>query len=135
MALLLGGIASLALIVAFTVFDDPCPGYDDEGSMAAPDSPYSQVMCDPAMVLELSRTTQVPIPMALLISTAIAVTAAALLVWRRPRMPARRSLAAGVAGVLLLQPFVVVVLNYTLPRDCLSGRTETGECGRDRELR
>ncbi len=135
MALLLGGIASLVLVAAFTVFDDPCPGYDDEGPMAAPDSPYSRVMCEPTLALELGPMTEVPVPTALLISSAVAVTAATMLWWRRPRMAARRSLAVGLVGVLLLQPCVVVVLQYALPRDCLSGPAETGDCGRDRELR
>ncbi len=134
-ALLLGGLISLALVAAFTVFDDPCPGYDDEGSMAAPGSPYATVMCEPVATLELSRTDQVPVPGVLLISSIVAVAAATLFVWRRPGVASRRSLAAGLVGVLLVQPLVVVVLQLALPRDCLSGRTATGECGRDRELR
>ena len=103
--------------------------------MAAPGSPYTQVMCEPTMTLELSSMTQVALPAAALIASVFAVTAATLLVWRRPRITARGSVAAGLVGVLLIQPVVVVALQYMLPRDCLSGRTAAGECGRDRELR
>ncbi len=134
-ALLLGGLGCLALVAAFTVFDDPCPGYDDEGPMSAPGSPYSQIMCEPAVTLELTRMTQVPVPAVVLVSAAIAFTAAILLVWRRPRITSRWFLAVGLVGVLLVQPLIVLALQFTLPRDCLSGRTSTGECSRDREIR
>lgn len=133
--LLLGGLSSLALVVVFTMFDDPCPGYDDEGPTAAPGSPYVEIMCEPAVTLELGPMSQIPVPAVLFITSAVAVTAATLLIWRRPRIAARRSLAAGMVGVLLVQPLVVVALQLALPRDCLSGRTEPGECSRDRELR
>ncbi len=134
-ALLLGGLVSLALVTAFTVFGDPCPGYDDEGTMAAPASPYARAMCAPAFTLELGRMNQVPVPAVVIVSTALAVAAATMLVWRRPRLASRRSLAAGLVGVLLVQPLVVVALQVALPRDCLGGRTAVGECGRDRERR
>lgn len=134
-ALLLGGIGSLALVAVFTVFDDPCPGYDDEGTMAAPDSPYSRVMCEPTMRLELGQMTQVPVPMAFLVSSAVGIMAAGLLAGGRTRRTARRPLIAGLVGVLLLQPVVVVTLQYALPRDCLGGPAVSDECGRDREYR
>lgn len=133
-ALLVGACAAGALLVAFTVYDDPCPGYEDEGTMAAPGSPYSRIMCEPAVTVDLVPMSELTVPGAVLASTAAALLLAALVVWRRPRL-GRRQTALGVAGVLLVQPLLVLALQYALPRDCLSGRAETGECGRDRELR
>lgn len=103
--------------------------------MAAPDSPYGRVMCQSAVTLEPVPMEQISIPVALLVSTAIALAGAMVLVWRRPRIATRRSVAAGVLAVLLVQPLLIVALHYVLPRDCLSGRTNAGECGRDREDR
>ncbi len=134
-ALLLGAFAAMALLAKFTSYDDPCPAYDDEGPMAAPGSPYSRVMCRAAVTFEPVPMEQVELPAALLVAVVVATLALALLVWRRPRITSRRTLAAGIVGVLLVQPLLVVVLQYALPRDCLSGRTETGECSRDREQR
>lgn len=134
-ALLAGGIAAVVLLVAFTVVDDSCPAFESEGPMAAPDSPYSQVMCDGAVVLEPIPMEQISLPPALLVSTAVAVVGAAMVVWRRPRSRPRRFLAGGAIGVLVLQPLLIVTLQYALPRDCLSGPTAAGECSRDRELR
>jgi hypothetical protein len=53
--------------------------------------------------------------------------------WRRPAGWGRRA----VQGlVLLLAPTLLGgLLHVTLPRDCLSGRTTSGDCARDRELR
>ena len=135
MALLLGALAAVALLVLFTTFDDPCPDFEDEGQMAAPNSPYSQIMCDAVVTLEPVPMEQITVPGVLFISTAAALTVATLLVWRRPRLASRRVLVGGVIGVLIVQPLVIVALQYTLPRDCLSGPTDAGDCGRDRELR
>ena len=134
-ASVLGGFAALALLVAFTVLDDPCPSFEDEGPMAAPGSPYARIMCEPAVTAAVTPMTQIPVPAVLLLSAGIALAATPLLVWRRPRIAARRYLAAGLVGVLLVPPLLVVVLQHTLPRDCLSGPTATGECSRDREQR
>lgn len=134
-ALLVGGFAAVGLMVAFTVVDDSCPAFEDEGPMAAPSSPYSQVMCDGAVVFEPLPMEQISVPPALLISASVGLVGATLVAWRRPRNGARRVLVVGAVGVLVLQPLLIVALQYALPRDCVSGRATAGECSRDRELR
>ena len=131
----IGGCAAVALAVAFTVFDDSCPGYDDEGSMAAPESAYARIMCEPVVTLTPSPMSEIPIPAVLLVTWALASTGAAWVILRQRRTSTRRHIAAALTGVLLLQPLLVLAAQYTLPRDCLTGRTATGECSRDRELR
>ncbi len=135
LALLLGAGAAAALLVKFTWFDDPCPEFEDEGSMAAPGSPYAQLMCRAVVTLEPVPMEQIELPGSLLIAVGLAAIAALLLVWRRPRLTVRGSLTAGIIGVLVVPPLLVVALQYSLPRDCLSGRASTGECSRDRESR
>ena len=51
------------------------------------------------------------------------------------RNPAVAGLIAGLALVLLGPTLLVGLLHLALPRDCPSGRTETGDCSRDREMR
>ena len=106
--------------------DDSCPQWEDEGPMAAPGSPYAVVMCGPL---------DPPLVWAVLIAAAVGVVALVLGLarWRR---------GGGVlawfatAGVVLAGPGVLVgLLHVSLPEDCLTGRTEAGACGRDRELR
>lgn len=130
-----GGCAALALTIAFTVFDDSCPGYEDEGPMAAPDSPYAQVMCDAVVTPALTPMTQIPIPAVLLVPWTLSLAGAAWVIVPQRRSRTRRYVAATLTGVLLLQPLLVLAAQYTLPRDCLSGRTASGDCTRDRELR
>ena len=134
-SLLAGLVAAAALVVAFTVVGDPCPDFESEGPMAAPDSPYSRVMCDPAVTLLGDTMSQVEVPAILLVAAGVGALASVLVVALRPRVRRRRVLVAGVALVLLAPAACVVLAEVTLPRDCLSGRTQGGECGRDRELR
>ncbi len=133
-ALVAGAIAALVLLVAFTVVDDPCPDYDDEGPMAAPASPYARIMCATALAVEPAPMSRIEVQGVLLIGFGLAAVSAIVLVRRRPRMT-RRRVAGGVVGVLVLQPLVVLALQYGLPRDCLSGRADYGECSRERERR
>ena len=133
--LVLGVLAAAALLVRFIVIDDPCPDYEDEGPMAAPGSPYAQLMCRAAVTLEPVPMEQVALPGALLVAAVVASVAAVLLVWQRPRLTSRPILATGFVGVLVVAPLLVIALQYTLPRDCLSGRTDAGECSRDRSSR
>ena len=126
LAVLLGGVVAAAVDFGLFVVDDSCPQWEDEGTMAAPGSPYSQVMCGPG--------SEPPFAWAVVIATVVAALLAVLLVRRAPvvRMASR----LGSALVLMLVPALVVgLLHVTLPRDCLTGRTESGDCGRDREQR
>ena len=141
-AFVVGATAALTLIVRFTVFNDPCPSYDDEGPMAAPDSPYSRLMCDGAPLPAPFPAGVLPFPVVLLaaglLGLLIALAGAVSLGGRRRRGAQSVLSRAGVlwlAAVLLAPSLLVLVSQYTLPRDCLSGRTTSGECGRDRELR
>ena len=116
-------IAFLGDLALYT-FDDTCPQWEDEGLMAAPGSPYSRVMCGPG--------NEPPFVWAWYAGVVLAVVAVVPLV--------RRRLRPGPAGVLmvlvmLIPVSVIGVLHVSLPRDCLSGRTDSGDCGRDRELR
>lgn len=123
------------MMVAFTSFDDSCPGYDDEGPMAAPSSAYARLMCDPVVSPTLSPMTEIPISAVLCVTWVLASAGSAWVVFRQLRRGTRRHVAAVLAGVLLLQPLLVLAAQYTLPRDCLTGRAATGECSRDREMR
>ncbi len=134
-ALLLGAFAATALLIAFTVVDDPCPGYDDEGAMAAPGSPYARVMCESVVTLEPVPMSQIHVPAATILAAGAAVVAAALLVRLRRRLATGARMAAALAGLFLLQPVLVLALQHTLPHDCLTGRQSAGECARDREAR
>lgn len=40
-----------------------------------------------------------------------------------------------IVVALLVPTLLITLLHLSLPRDCLTGRTDAGECGRDRELR
>ena len=130
-----GGCGALALTVAFTVFDDSCPAYDDEGPMAAPASAYGRIMCEPLASPALSPMAEVPIPPILLGTWVLASIGAAWMLHRQLRRDPGRHVAALLAGLLLIQPLLVLAAQHTLPRDCLTGRTAAGECTRDRELR
>ncbi|NYG56611.1 hypothetical protein [Nocardioides perillae] len=125
-ALVLGCAAALVGGVALYAVDDSCPQWEDEGSMAAPGSPYSLVMCGPG--------AEPPLVWASYAAVGLAVAAAVPLLWRRVRVRSR------VAGLLVLVVLVgpvslIGLLHVGLPRDCLSGRTESGHCSRDRERR
>jgi membrane protease YdiL (CAAX protease family) len=126
LAVIIGGLVAGAVDLVLFMYDDSCPQWEDEGTMAAPGSLYSQVMCAPG--------TEPPFTWAVVIGTVVAALLAVLLVRRGP--VARVTSRLGWALVLMLVPALMVgLLHLTLPQDCLSGRTESGDCGRDRELR
>ena len=126
LAVLIGGLVSAVVDLGLFMVDDSCPQWEDEGTMAAPGSPYSQVMCGPG--------TEPPFTWAVVIGVAVAALLAVVLVRRGP--VALLSARLGWALVLMLVPALMIgLLHVTLPQDCLSGRTESGNCGRDRELR
>ncbi len=135
LALLVGVVAAAALLVKYTWIDDPCPDFEDEGSMAAPGSRYAQLMCRAAVTLEPAPMEQIELPWALLAGAAAGAVGAIVLVWRRPRIASRAAVVAGLICVLVGPSLLVVALQYGLPRDCFSGRTDSGECSRDRENR
>ena len=110
--------------LALYKFDDTCPQWEDEGPMAAPGSPYSRVMCGPG--------DEPPFVWAWYAGVGLAVVAVIPLVRRR----LRPSLARVLVVLALITPISVIgLLHVSLPRDCLTGRTDSGDCGRDRELR
>ena len=120
--LLGAGIAFGAALLLF-MRDDSCPQWADEGPMAAPHSPYSRVLCAPS---------DPPFTWAWVLGVLVAVVLATLAV-RRTRSGRQ---VAGWALVLLVVPGLVLgLLHLVLPQDCLGGRTATGECSRDREMR
>ena len=125
LAVLLGTLAGAVADLGLFVSDDSCPQWASEGTMAAPGSPFSHVMCGPG---------EPPMIWAVAIGFVAAALLAVLLVRRAPvaRVAARLAWAA----LLMLVPTLIVgLLHVVLPEDCLSGRTESGDCGRDRELR
>lgn len=110
--------------LALYTFDDTCPQWEDEGLMAAPGSPYSRVMCGPG--------DEPPFVWAWYGGVVLAVIAVVPLV--------RRGLRPGLARVLVVLVLIIPVsviglLHVSLPRDCRTGRTDSGDCGRDRALR
>ena len=123
--LVVGVLAAAVADFFLFVYDDSCPQWEDEGTMAAPGSPYSAIMCSP---------DSGP-PFAGVLIAAGALTAVLLLwvVWRRSTSVIRALPWLLVA--LLLPTLLVGVLHLTLPQDCLSGQTKTGDCSRDREMR
>lgn len=121
--LLVGATAALAADLVLFTHDDTCPQWEDEGPMAAPGSPYSLLMCGP---------DDPPLVWAVYAGIALAGALSLVLLVRRPR---RLVAVALVLGVLLGPAATVGVLHLTLPRDCLSGATDSGDCVRDRELR
>lgn len=128
-----GGFLAMALLALATSFTGVCPDFDDEGPMAAPDSLYTNLMCP---------VETFPAPIVLMPAGSLGLLAALVPVGlvRRGRRPGSspangRTIAIWLVGALVMQPLVVLVAQYTLPRDCLSGRTPTGECSRERELR
>ena len=126
LAVLIGGLVAAVVDLGLFMVDDSCPQWEDEGTMAAPGSLYSQVMCAPG--------TEPPFTWAVVVGVAVAALLAVLLARRGP--VARVISRLGWALVLMLVPALMVgLLHLTLPQDCLSGRTESGDCGRDRELR
>lgn len=123
-ALAVGCAVALLGDLALYMFDDTCPQWEDEGPMAAPGSPYSRVMCGPG--------DEPPFVWACYAGVALAVVAVIPLVRRR----LRPSLARVLLVLALITPISVIgLLQVSLPRDCLTGRTDSGDCGRDRELR
>ena len=99
-------VAGLALLVAWTVLDDPCPGFESEGPMVSPASAYGRVMCEPVITLAPAPMSQVELTAASLVVLAVAlvagmVTALAtgLLAPGRPR-GSRRLLASGLVATL-----------------------------------
>ena len=125
LAVILGGLAAAVADLGLFVADDSCPQWASEGTMAAPGSPFSRLMCGPE---------DPPFVWGVVVGVAVAALLAVLLVRRGP--VARVVSRLGWAGLLMLVPPVLVgLLHLTLPLDCLSGRTESGDCGRDRELR
>jgi hypothetical protein len=102
-------------------YDSSCPQWDDEGRSAAPGSLYAQLMCS---------DREPPFTWAVAIGIGIGLVLTIVLL-RQPR----RDLLGSITGALalLLVPAVVVgILHIALPRDCFSGRTDGGECARDR---
>ncbi|GHJ57779.1 hypothetical protein NOK12_02980 [Nocardioides sp. OK12] len=138
-ATLVGAVAATALLVAWTVVDDPCPDFASEGPMVAPASPYAQVMCEPAFTLAPDSMSQVEVPPALVVVLLVALAAGLVAALRSVRRPARsrRSVALGLAVALLLPSLLVVLAQHTLPRDCLGERAggDDRDCARDREVR
>ena len=119
-----GAIALVADLVLFMV-DDSCPQWEDEGPMAAPGSPYSTVMCGPG--------TEPPFVWAVYAGLALAAGLAVFVLLRRGQ---RLTRALPWLALLLVGPTLLVgLLHVVLPQDCLSGRTPTGDCARDRETR
>ena len=124
-AFLAGSALSFAVDLVLFMVDDTCPQWEDEGSMAAPRSPYSRVMCAPG--------GEPPFVWAWYVGIALAALLVIWVVLRRSDRPGR---ALPWLTVALVGPSMLIgLLHVTLPRDCLSGRTETGACSRDRELR
>lgn len=105
-------------------FDDTCPQWEDEGTMAAPGSPYSRVMCGPG--------NEPPFVWGWYAGVVLAAGAAVVLVRRRLRPNVARVL---MVLVLIMPVSAIGLLHVSLPRDCLTGRTDSGDCVRDRELR
>lgn len=138
-AALVGAVAATALLVAWTVVDDPCPDFASEGPMVAPASPYAQVMCEPAFTLAPGTMSQVEVPPALVAVVLVALTGGLVAAVRAVRRPtgSRRSVALGLAVVLLLPSLLVVLAQHALPRDCLGerGGSDARDCVRDREQR
>lgn len=120
-----GAAALLPMAVTLWRFDDSCPQWEDEGTMAAPHSPYSLMMCAPL---------DPPVTWSVLVSVVAAAALVPLLQRRRPTS-GPRLLAVGAVGLVVAPTLVLGLLHLTLPQDCLTGRTETGPCSRDRELR
>ena len=122
---LAGCTISFAVDLLLFMVDDTCPQWEDEGSMAAPHSPYSLIMCEPG--------AEPPFVWAWYVGIALA---AGLVLWALRRRGDRLARALPWLTVALVGPSVLIgLLHVTLPRDCASGRTETGVCSRDRELR
>jgi heme exporter protein D len=95
-----------------------CPDDESEGPSAAPGSPYAALVC-------VGGDGSFP-------WVWVAVTAAAALVAVLAVVRDRRPLLWSL--VLLVGPAALLaVLQVTVPKDCLSGRTPTGDCARDRE--
>ncbi len=117
-------LAFVASLVLF-MYDDSCPQWESEGPMAAPGSPYAGVMCGPGV--------GPPFVWAVYAGSVLAVAVAGFVLLRR-----RDSLSRALpwlALVLVGPSLLVGLLHLTLPQDCPSGRTQSGDCSRDRELR
>ena len=123
--LVTGSAVAFAADLVLYMFDDSCPQWEDEGSMAAPGSPYSAVMCGPG--------TEPPFVWAVYAGFALAAAVAGFVLLRRRE---RLTRALPWLALLLVGPTLLVgLLHVTLPQDCISGRTDAGDCSRDREAR
>ena len=125
LSLVAGCVLVLAADLVLFMYDDSCPQWEDEGPMAAPGSPYSAVMCGPG--------ADPPFVWAVYAGVALAAALAGFVLLRRRGSLVRA--APWLALVLLGPTLLVGLLHLALPRDCPSGRTETGDCSRDREMR
>ena len=54
LAVIIGGLFAAFLDLVLFMYDDSCPQWEDEGTMAAPGSLYSQVMCSPGTEIRTS---------------------------------------------------------------------------------
>jgi hypothetical protein len=112
---------AVALVAFAVAVPENCPWYDDEGTTAAPGSPYSAVLCG---------STGDPVWALLVVGLASVVLAVAVVVGAR-----RLSQAPWIAlGLLAAGPLVLmVVLTSTLPQGCLGGDDGTERCETNRE--
>lgn len=124
-AFVVGCTLSLLADLLLFMVDDSCPQWEDEGSMAAPGSPYSLVMCGPGV--------EPPFVWAWYAGVVGALVVVVLVIAQRGSRVVR---ALPWLALALLGPTLLVgLLHLTLPQDCLSGRTDAGDCTRDREMR
>lgn len=123
-AWLAGTLASATVAYVLWNQGETCLDFASEGPTAAPGSAYSAVMCGPF-----------PVPLRWSVLWVLVASWLALLLlasaWRR-RGGAARYVAA-LLGLLLVPPLLQLVQHVALPRDCLSGREDSGSCARDRE--
>jgi hypothetical protein len=123
---LLGVVGGAAASLLLFMVDDSCPQWEDEGRMAAPHSPYSQVMCAPF--------TSEP-PFVRVVALAGLLTLAVAL-WKLRHVPQSRPRALGASAALLVAPALLLgLLQVSLPQSCLGGETHSGNCSRDRGSR
>ena len=124
LAVLLGTLAGAVADLGLFVSDDSCPQWASEGTMAAPGSPFSHVMCGPGEP-----------PSGRSRSASWSPRCSPSCSYVEHRSPGWQLGWRGRRSLMLVPALIVGLLHVTLPEDCLSGRTESGDCGRDRELR